>query len=93
MHGWLLAQGERMSRSRGNLLDPLDMVAALGTDGTRDVVLREVGFDRDSDVSWDSFLRRYNAALANDYGNLLSRTLAMTGRCLDGRRVVGSMTG
>jgi len=78
------ADGERMSKSRGNFLDPLDMVAALGTDGVRYVVLREVAFDRDSDVSWDSFLRRYNADLANDYGNLLNRTLAMTARYLDG---------
>ncbi len=86
VHGWLLAQGERMSKSRGNFLDPMDVVAALGRDGTRYVVLREVAFDRDSDVSWDSFVRRYNADLANDFGNLLNRTLSMTGRYLDGER-------
>jgi methionyl-tRNA synthetase len=86
VHGWLLAQGERMSKSRGNFLDPVDMVAALGRDGARYTVLREVAFDRDSDVSWDSFVRRYNADLANDYGNLLNRTLSMTGRYLDGER-------
>ena len=86
VHGWLLAQGERMSKSRGNFLDPVDVVAALGRDGTRYAVLREVAFDRDSDVSWDSFVRRYNADLANDYGNLLNRTLSMTGRYLDGER-------
>ncbi|MFV2062769.1 MAG: methionine--tRNA ligase [Chloroflexota bacterium] len=86
VHGWLLAQGERMSKSRGNFLDPNDVVAALGRDGTRYVVLSEVAFDRDSDVSWDSFVRRYNADLANDYGNLLNRSLSMTGRYLDGAR-------
>jgi methionyl-tRNA synthetase len=86
VHGWLLAQGERMSKSRGNFLDPNDMVGALGRDGTRYVVLREVAFDRDSDVSWDSFVRRYNADLANDYGNLVNRSLTMTGRYLDGER-------
>jgi methionyl-tRNA synthetase len=86
VHGWLLAQGERMSKSRGNFLDPVDVVAALGRDGARYAVLREVAFDRDSDVSWDSFVRRYNADLANDYGNLLNRTLTMTGRYLDGER-------
>ena len=86
VHGWLLAQGERMSKSRGNFLDPMDVVAALGRDGTRYAVLREVAFDRDSDVSWDSFVRRYNADLANDFGNLLNRTLSMTGRYLDGER-------
>jgi methionyl-tRNA synthetase len=86
VHGWLLAQGERMSKSRGNFLDPIDVVAALGRDGTRYALLREVAFDRDSDVSWDTFVRRYNADLANDFGNLLNRTLSMTSRYLEGRR-------
>jgi methionyl-tRNA synthetase len=86
VHGWLLVQGERMSKSRGNFLDPIDVVAALGTDGTRYVTLREVAFDRDSDVSWDSFVRRYNADLANDFGNLVNRTVSMTNRYLDGDR-------
>ena len=84
VHGWLLAQGQRMSKSRGNFLDPVDVVAALGRDGTRYTVLREVAFDRDSEVSWDSFVRRYNADLANDFGNLLNRSLSMTARYRDG---------
>jgi methionyl-tRNA synthetase len=86
VHGWLLAQGERMSKSRGNFLDPNDVVAALGTDGARFVLLREVAFDRDSDVSWDSFVRRYNADLANDFGNLVNRTVSMAGRYLESER-------
>jgi methionyl-tRNA synthetase len=86
VHGWLLAQGERMSKSRGNFLDPLDVVAALGRDGARYTLLREVAFDRDSDVSWDSFVRRYNADLANDFGNLLNRSLSMTRRYRGGER-------
>ncbi|CAN5809735.1 methionine--tRNA ligase [soil metagenome] len=86
VHGWLLVQGERMSKSRGNFLDPNDVVAALGQDGARYVVLREVAFDRDSDVSWGTFVRRYNADLANDYGNLLNRSLSMAGRYLEGQR-------
>ncbi len=86
VHGWLLAQGERMSKSRGNFLDPLDFVAAFGADGARYVALREVAFDRDSDVSWDGFLRRYNADLANDFGNLVNRTVSMAGRYLGGER-------
>jgi methionyl-tRNA synthetase len=84
VHGWLLAQGERMSKSRGNFLDPVDVVAALGRDGTRYSLLAEVAFDRDSEVSWDSFVRRYNADLANDFGNLLNRSLSMTQRYRDG---------
>jgi methionyl-tRNA synthetase len=86
VHGWLLLQGERMSKSRGNFLDPIDVVRALGSDGARFVTLREVAFDRDTDVSWDSFVRRYNADLANDFGNLLNRTVSMVGRYLDGER-------
>ena len=86
IHGWLTIQGERMSKSRGNFLDPVDMVRALGADGTRYVALREVAFDRDSDVSWDSFVRRYNADLANDFGNLVNRTVTMAGRYLGADR-------
>jgi methionyl-tRNA synthetase len=86
VHGWLLTQGERMSKSRGNFLDPLDFVAAFGADGARYVALREVAFDRDSDVSWDGFLRRYNADLANDFGNLVNRTVSMAVRYLGGER-------
>ncbi len=87
VHGWLLAAGgERMSKSRGNFLDPNDFVAAFGPDGARYVVLREVPFDRDAEVSWDSFVRRYNADLANDFGNLVNRTVTMVNRYLDGER-------
>jgi methionyl-tRNA synthetase len=86
VHGWLLTQGERMSKSRGNFLDPHDVVNALGTDGARYVMLREVAFDRDSDVSWDSFVRRFNADLANDFGNLVNRSVSMANRYLAGER-------
>ncbi|HEY2888794.1 MAG TPA: class I tRNA ligase family protein, partial [Candidatus Limnocylindrales bacterium] len=87
VHGWLLAAGgERMSKSRGNFLDPNDFVAAFGSDGARYVALREVPFDRDAEVSWDLFVRRYNADLANDFGNLVNRTVSMTQRYLDGER-------
>ncbi len=86
VHGWLLAAGEKMSKSRGNFLDPLDFVRAFGTDAARYVALREVAFDRDSDVSWESFVRRYNADLANDFGNLVNRSVSMAGRYLSGER-------
>ncbi|HET9436405.1 MAG TPA: methionine--tRNA ligase, partial [Candidatus Limnocylindrales bacterium] len=87
VHGWLLSGGgERMSKSRGNFLDPNDVVAALGADGARYVPLREVAFDRDTEVSWDSFVRRYNADLANDFGNLVNRTVSMANRYLGGER-------
>ncbi len=86
VHGWLLTHGERMSKSRGNFLDPDAVVAAFGADGARYVTLREVPFDRDAEVSWDSFVRRYNADLANDFGNLVNRTVSMAGRYLGDRR-------
>ncbi len=86
VHGWLLVQGERMSKSRGNFLDPAAVISAFGSDGTRYVTLREVAFDRDADVSWDSFVRRYNADLANDFGNLVNRTVSMANRYLAGDR-------
>ena len=84
VHGWLLVDGERMSKSRGNFLDPDDAVRALGPDGTRFVVLREVPFDRDAEVSWDSIIRRYNADLANDFGNLVNRSTTMANRAFGG---------
>ena len=86
VHGFMTVQGEKMSKSRGNFFDPVAMVEALGSDGARFVVLREVPFDRDADVSWDSFLRRYNADLANDWGNLVNRTVTMARRYLGGER-------
>jgi methionyl-tRNA synthetase len=87
VHGFLLAAGgDRMSKSRGNMFDPTDVVAALGADGARYVSLREVPFDKDAEVSWDSFVRRYNADLANDFGNLVNRTVTMAGRYLGGER-------
>ena len=85
-HGFMLDRGERMSKTRGNVLDPDEMAATFGVDGVRYVVLREVPFDRDGDVSYESLVRRYNADLANDFGNLLNRTLNMTARYLDGAR-------
>jgi methionyl-tRNA synthetase len=86
VHGFMNAQGEKMSKSRGNFLEPKDVVAAFGADGARFVTLREVPFDRDADVSWDSFVRRYNADLANDFGNLVNRTVSMANRYLGGER-------
>ncbi len=86
VHGFMTVLGEKMSKSRGNFLEPADMVAAFGADGARYVTLREVPFDKDADVSWESFVRRYNADLANDFGNLVNRTVTMASRYLGGER-------
>jgi methionyl-tRNA synthetase len=86
VHGFMTVRGEKMSKSRGNFMDPAALIDAFGADGTRFVTLREIPFDRDADVSWDSFVRRYNADLANDFGNLVNRTVSMVNRYLGGER-------
>jgi methionyl-tRNA synthetase len=83
-HGFMLMKGEKMSKTRGNVLDPDQALATFGVDGVRYLVLREIPFDRDGDVSADGMIRRYNADLANDLGNLVNRTVSMAGRYLDG---------
>jgi methionyl-tRNA synthetase len=83
-HGFMLLRGERMSKTLGNVLDPDDMADRFGVDGIRYVVLREIPFERDADVTLDGFIRRYNADLANDLGNLVNRTVSMSNRYLAG---------
>jgi methionyl-tRNA synthetase len=85
-HGFMLDKGAKMSKTQGNVLDPDEMADRFGVDGVRYMVLREVPFDRDADVSFESFTRRYNADLANDFGNLLNRTLTMAARYIEGER-------
>jgi methionyl-tRNA synthetase len=76
-HGWWTVDGEKMSKSRGNVVDPYAMVEQFGADAFRYFLLREVPFGQDGDFSLAAFGSRYNAELANDLGNLLSRTLTM----------------
>ncbi len=78
-HGWWTVEGEKMSKSRGNVIDPYAMVKLFGTDAFRYFLLREVPFGQDGDFSLTTFHGRYQAELANDLGNLVSRTLAMLG--------------
>jgi len=78
-HGWWTVDGEKMSKSRGNVVDPNAMVEQFGTDAFRYFLLREVPFGQDGDFSLTAFHSRYQAELANDLGNLVSRTLAMIG--------------
>ncbi len=84
VHGFLLMQGEKMSKSLGNVLDPFKVIDVFGTDALRYYCLREVSFGQDGSVSTEGFEARYNTELANEYGNLASRTLAMIGRYRDG---------
>jgi methionyl-tRNA synthetase len=84
VHGYLLMDGEKMSKSLGNVLDPFAVIDRFGSDALRFYLLRDVSFGQDGSVSTASFEQRYESELANDYGNLASRTLAMILRYRDG---------
>ena len=82
-HGWWTIEGEKMSKSLGNFIDPRDITRKYGVDPLRYFLLREVPFGGDGDFGIDSFKKRFNADLANDLGNLLSRTLNMAAKTGD----------
>ncbi|TAJ29395.1 MAG: methionine--tRNA ligase, partial [Nitrospirae bacterium] len=83
-HGWWTVNGEKMSKSRGNVVDPNAIVDELGADAFRYFLLREVPFGHDGDFSMASLIGRINTDLANDLGNLLNRTLTMIERFAKG---------
>jgi methionyl-tRNA synthetase len=85
VHGYLLFDERKMSKSLGNVIDPLDLVDVYGADPVRFYVVREVQFGQDGNVSVDGVHERYERELGNDLGNLLSRTTAMIARYRDGR--------
>ena len=76
-HGWWTSEGEKMSKSKGNVVAPLDEVKKYGVDAFRYYLLREVSFGNDGDYSTKAIINRINSDLANDLGNLLNRTLGM----------------
>jgi methionyl-tRNA synthetase len=92
VHGYLLMDGEKMSKSLGNVLDPFEAIERFGADALRFYLLRDVPFGQDGSVSTASFEQRYESELANDYGNLASRTIAMIVRYRDGV-VAGELDG
>ena len=83
-HGWWTHDGQKMSKTLGNVIDPVDMAARYGADCFRYFLLREVSFGGDGDFSEAALRDRINGDLANDYGNLLKRTLGMVGRYCGG---------
>jgi len=80
VHGYLLMDGEKMSKSLGNVLDPFAVIERFGADALRFYLLRDVPFGQDGSVSTAAFEQRYDSELANELGNLASRTLAMLQR-------------
>ena len=83
-HGWWTIKGGKMSKSKGNVIDPLDMIHKYGLDPFRYFLLREVPFGSDGEFSEDALIGRINSDLANDLGNLLNRTLQMIKNYRDG---------
>jgi methionyl-tRNA synthetase len=83
-HGWLLFEESKMSKSRGNIVRAETILEVLGADALRYFLLREVVFGHDGSFSFDALVQRYNSDLANGYGNLASRTLAMIQKYFDG---------
>lgn len=83
-HGWLLFDSDKMSKSRGNVVDPLVLVDEFGVDPIRYFLMREISFGQDGNFSRKALIERTNADLANDLGNLLNRTLSMLDRYFDG---------
>ncbi|MGZ0654543.1 methionine--tRNA ligase [Coraliomargarita sp. W4R53] len=84
VHGWWLSSGSKMSKSTGEVVNPLDLIEQFGADAFRYFVTREMNVGQDSEFSIELFMSRYNSDLANDLGNLVSRLLNMGGRYAEG---------
>ena len=83
-HGWLIVEGDKMSKSKGNVVDPVQLIEEFGSDAIRYFLLREINLGQDGNFSRDALIGRINADLANDLGNLLHRTLNMINKFQNG---------
>jgi len=84
-HGWVYFKGERMSKTMGNIVDPLDAADRFGPDPLRLYLAKEIPYGGDGDFTWERFEEKYNADLANNLGNLVNRVASMTERYQQGR--------
>ncbi len=84
-HGWWTVKGEKMSKSKGNIVDPRTVIRLYGVDALRYFLLREVTFGLDGTFSREAFVLRFNGDLANDLGNLVNRTLTMVDKYFSGK--------
>lgn len=91
VHGWWLSSGAKMSKSTGEVVNPLDLIDQFGADAFRYFVTREMNVGQDSEFSLELFMSRYNSDLANDLGNLVSRLLNMGSRYADGKVPVATI--
>ena len=83
-HPWLLQGGEKMSKSRGNVIYADDLVNLFGVDAVRYFLIHEMPYDNDGTITWELVVERYNAELANVLGNLVNRTISMSNKYFDG---------
>ena len=83
-HPWLLQGGEKMSKSRGNVIYADDLINLFGVDAVRYFVLHEMPYENDGTITWELFVERFNSELANVLGNLVNRTISMTNKYFEG---------
>lgn len=88
-HGWWMSDQSKMSKSLGNVIDPLELIESYGVDPVRFYLMKEMVLGHDSNFSMDSFIKCYNSDLANDFGNLLSRVSNLVNKFYNGSLIEG----